>query len=47
MCEEAQTADITQKTVDELKELKLEHSSYWKTDEELANNKELSRGRNE
>ena len=36
-CDDATTADTTQKSVHDLKRLGLEHPSYWKTDEELAN----------
>lgn len=36
MCDEAQTAGIIQKTRKELRKLKREHPSYWKTDRELA-----------
>jgi hypothetical protein len=28
--------NTVEKTIDELKELNLEHSSYWKTDRQLA-----------
>ena len=30
MCEESQMSGITEKTIEELKELNLEHSDYWK-----------------
>jgi len=36
MCDNARLAGTVQKTISELKELNLEHSSYWKTDEQLA-----------
>jgi hypothetical protein len=35
MCQKSQNAGITQKTRAELTNLGLEHSDYWKTDEEL------------
>lgn len=36
-CDKYKTAGIVQKTEAELLTLGLEHSSYWKTDEEVAN----------
>lgn len=36
MCEISSDADITTRTVRELKALGLESSDYWKTDDELA-----------
>lgn len=36
MCQRSQFADITTKSVRELRELAMEHECYWKTDEELA-----------
>jgi hypothetical protein len=36
MCDASQGAGTVQKTKAELRELGLEHPSYWKTDEELA-----------
>ena len=36
LCQRSQNADITHKTVRELRQLNLEPPSYWRTDEELA-----------
>jgi len=36
MCDDSKFAGTVEKTIDELKELNLEHSSYWKTDRQLA-----------
>lgn len=36
-CDKYKTAGTVQKHVSELRKLKREHPSYWKTDEELAN----------
>lgn len=36
MCDDARLAGTVQKTLEELKELNLEHPSYWKTDKQLA-----------
>ena len=36
LCDNWKFANIKQVTIKKLKELNLEHSSYWKTDEELA-----------
>ena len=36
MCDEYFDAGTVYKTVAELRELNLEHSDYWKTDEQLA-----------
>lgn len=36
MCDYARLAGTVQKTLEELKELNLEHPSYWKTDKQLA-----------
>ena len=36
MCDDSIFAGTVEKTIDELKELNLEHSSYWKTDSQLA-----------
>lgn len=37
MCQASQTADVTQRTVAELRAYGLEHPRFWRTDEELAN----------
>lgn len=36
MCDDSKFAGTVEKTIDELKKLNLEHSSYWKTDRQLA-----------
>ena len=36
MCDDSKFAGTVQKTLEELKELNLEHPSYWKTDKQLA-----------
>jgi hypothetical protein len=43
MCQQSQSANITQRTRRQLKALDLEHPSYWKTNKELA--EEVSPGR--
>jgi len=37
LCDNYKRANIVQKTRRELRALNLEHESYWKTDEEVAN----------
>ena len=39
MCDDNLTAGTTRKTIRELRELKLEHESYWKTDDELTDDR--------
>ncbi len=37
MCDEARYADITEKTVGELREISMEHPDYWKADLRMKN----------